>query len=111
MTVEPTRHLTEQIKDALRLVIDPELGYNIVDLGLVYDVVVAERGVVNITMTTTTRGCPATSYLTDGACDAASAVPAVEFVDVKLTYDPPWTSADDDRGSQAASRIADGEEW
>ncbi|MGO9007237.1 MAG: metal-sulfur cluster assembly factor [Beijerinckiaceae bacterium] len=111
MTVEPTRHLTEQIKDALRLVIDPELGYNIVDLGLVYDVVVAERGVVNITMTTTTRGCPATSYLTDGACDAASAVPAVEFVDVKLTYDPPWTPRMMTAEAKQHLGIADGEEW
>ena len=61
MTIESVNDLAERIKDALRLVIDPELGYNIVDLGLVYDVVVAEGGAVNITMTTTTRGCPATS--------------------------------------------------
>ncbi len=81
----------ESIRDALRLVIDPELGYNIVDLGLVYDVAVAVGGVVAITMTTTTRGCPATSFLKDGAHDAASSVPGIESVDVKLTYDPPWT--------------------
>ena len=91
MTVEATDDLAERIKDALRLLIDPELGYNIVDLGLVYDVTVEHGGVVHITMTTTTRGCPATSYLRDGACDAASSARGVEFVDVNLTYEPPWT--------------------
>jgi metal-sulfur cluster biosynthetic enzyme len=76
--------------DALRGVIDPELGYNIVDLGLVYDVAREEGGVVRITMTTTTPGCPATNYLKQGAGEAAGDVPGVEFVDVKLTYEPRW---------------------
>jgi metal-sulfur cluster biosynthetic enzyme len=80
-----------QIREALRLVIDPELGYNIVDLGLIYEVNVEDGGVVHVTMTTTTRGCPATGYLKDGARDAAWSVPSVEFVDIALTYDPPWT--------------------
>jgi metal-sulfur cluster biosynthetic enzyme len=83
--------LVEQVTDALRVVIDPELGYNIVDLGLVYSIKAAEGGVVDIVMTTTTRGCPATSFLKDGARDGAWAVPGVEFVDVTLTYEPHWT--------------------
>jgi metal-sulfur cluster biosynthetic enzyme len=91
MTPEATEAFAGQIKDALRLVIDPELGYNIVDLGLVYDVTVEDGGVAKITMTTTTRGCPATGYLKDGARDAAWNVPTVELVDVELTYDPPWS--------------------
>jgi metal-sulfur cluster biosynthetic enzyme len=91
MTVGTAADLAERIRDALRLVIDPELGYNIVDLGLVYDVAVGDGGVANITMTTTTPGCPATGYLKDGARDAASSVPTVGFVDVKLTYEPRWT--------------------
>ena len=83
--------LAERVSEALRVVIDPELGYNIVDLGLVYSVRVAEGGVVDIVMTTTTRGCPATSFLKEGARDGAWAVPGVEFVDVTLTYEPHWT--------------------
>jgi metal-sulfur cluster biosynthetic enzyme len=83
--------LVGRIKDALRLVIDPELGYNIVDLGLVYDVAVEDGGVAHIIMTTTTRGCPATGYLKDGALEAAENVSDVESVDVALTYEPPWT--------------------
>jgi metal-sulfur cluster biosynthetic enzyme len=91
MTTEQADQFTGQIRDALRLVIDPELGYNIVDLGLVYAVAIEDGGGAHITMTTTTRGCPATDYLKNGARDATWSVPTVEFVDVALTYDPPWT--------------------
>ncbi len=83
--------LADRIREALRQVIDPEIGYNIVDLGLVYDITVADGGVVCVTMTTTTPGCPATNYLKGGAGESASSVPGVEFVDVKLTYEPRWT--------------------
>ena len=82
--------LIDGVREALRQVIDPELGYNIVDLGLVYDVAVEEGGVVCVTMTTTTPGCPATNYLKGGAAESASNVRGVEFVDVKLTYEPRW---------------------
>jgi len=82
--------LIGEVTEALRLVIDPELGYNIVDLGLVYKIEAGEGGTVNILMTTTTRGCPATGFLKDGARDAAWEVPGVEFVEVTLTYDPHW---------------------
>jgi metal-sulfur cluster biosynthetic enzyme len=78
------------VKEALRLVIDPELGYNIVDLGLVYEVTVAD-GAASIAMTTTTRGCPATDYLREGARNAAEGISGVTGVEVDLTYDPPWT--------------------
>jgi metal-sulfur cluster biosynthetic enzyme len=80
-----------RVREALRQVIDPELGYNIVDLGLVYDVAVGDGGVAMIVMTTTTPGCPATNYLKAGAGEAAAAVEGVEFADVKLTYEPRWT--------------------
>jgi len=89
--IEGSPDLVEGIREALRQVIDPELGYNIFDLGLVYEVAVEEGGVVRITMTTTTPGCPATNYLKGGAAEGASNVPGVEFVDVKLTYEPRWT--------------------
>ncbi|GAA4135440.1 metal-sulfur cluster assembly factor [Aminobacter aganoensis] len=91
MTVEANDALAEQVREALRLVIDPELGYNIVDLGLIYFVGIADGGVANIVMTTTTKGCPATNYLKEGARDGAWSVSGIEFVDVALTYEPPWT--------------------
>jgi metal-sulfur cluster biosynthetic enzyme len=91
MTAELAEDLVKRIRDAPRVVIDPELGHNIVDLGLVYDVVLKDGGVAHITMTTTTRGCPATSYLKEGARDSVCTVPGIEFVEVTLTYEPPWT--------------------
>lgn len=90
MSEEP-QTLAERVKEALRLVIDPELGYNIVDLGLVYNVSVEDGSTARVDMTTTTRGCPATSYLQEGARDAASAVPGIKLVNIVLTYQPPWT--------------------
>lgn len=94
MTTTAADALADFVKDALRIVIDPELGYNIVDLGLIYCVAVEDGGsggVAHIAMTTTTRGCPATSFLKDGARDAALSVPGIAAVDVTLIYDPPWT--------------------
>jgi metal-sulfur cluster biosynthetic enzyme len=82
--------LAELIKDALRGVIDPELGHNVVDLGLVYAITVT-GGVARIVMTATTPGCPAVGFLKDGAANSASRVPGVRSVDVVLTFDPPWT--------------------
>lgn len=91
-SAEGETDLVDRIRSALREVIDPELGYNIVDLGLVYAVAVDGSGRVRVTMTTTTPGCPATSYLRQGASDRVSNVPGVKFVKVDLTYEPPWTS-------------------
>jgi len=83
--------IAQRVGDALRLVIDPELGYNIVDLGLVYAVRVENGRDAHITMTTTTRGCPATRYLQTGAADAAGTVEGIGYAEVILTYEPPWT--------------------
>ncbi|ODT14525.1 MAG: hypothetical protein ABS35_34425 [Kaistia sp. SCN 65-12] len=83
--------LAEEIRTALHQVIDPELGYNIVDLGLVYDVFVDESGAAVVRMTTTTPGCPATSYLMEGAQECTAAVGGVDTVEVELTYEPPWS--------------------
>ena len=100
---------TGQIREALRRVIDPELGYNIVDLGLVYDVTVEDGGVTIVTMTTTTPGCPATNYLKTGAGEAASSVDGVEFVDVRLTYEPRWTP--DMMTPEAKAHLGIGSQW
>lgn len=85
-----TDDLADKVRDALRIVIDPELGFNIVDLGLVYSIT-TEGGVARIIMTTTTRGCPAASFLQEAARNGASMVSGIDAVDVALTYDPPWT--------------------
>jgi metal-sulfur cluster biosynthetic enzyme len=84
--------LVAQVRQALKVVIDPELGHNIVDLGFVYDVSV-DDGVARITMTATTRGCPAASFLREGAASSACLVPGVESAEVTMTFDPPWQPA------------------
>ena len=81
----------DAIRAALKAVIDPELGQNVVDLGLIYEIEVIDDCVVRVSMTTTMRGCPATGYLKQAVEEMAWAVPGVEFVDVELTYDPPWS--------------------
>ncbi|MGL9621088.1 metal-sulfur cluster assembly factor [Bradyrhizobium sp. U531] len=81
--------LVARIRQALKVVIDPELGHNIVDLGFVYDVSI-DDGAAHITMTATTPGCPAASFLKEGVANSACLVPGVESVDVTMTFEPPW---------------------
>ena len=100
-----------RVREALSRVIDPELGYNIVGLGLVYGVEIGTGGVVRVTMTTTTPGCPATSYLMDGARDAALSVSGVECVDVKLTHTPRWTPEMMSEEAKARFGIRGGGGW
>lgn len=81
--------LVAQIREALRVVIDPELGASIVDLGFVYDIAVVD-GAARITMTATTPGCPASGFLKEGAARSALQVPGIQSVDVAMTFEPAW---------------------
>lgn len=89
----------EQVLEALRAVIDPELGVNVVDLGLVYGVDISEEGVVRVTMTLTTMGCPLGPIVNQMVEAAVSTLPGVTGVECDLVWDPPWTP---DRMSKAA---------
>lgn len=91
MTPTPAMEIEADIRAALRHVIDPELGHNIIDLGMVYDIAVEHSGRVHIVMSTTARFCPASAFLQDAVAAAARAIPGVGEVMVKLTYDPPWS--------------------
>ncbi len=80
----------DRIEEALRQVIDPEVGINIVDLGLVYGVEIAP-GQVGVEMTMTTPACPMTAYLTDAVTQAIQQYQQEPVdVTVKLVWDPPW---------------------
>jgi metal-sulfur cluster biosynthetic enzyme len=82
----------ELVYAALREVIDPEIGCNIVDLGLVYDVNI--RGdAVQVRMTLTTPGCPMSESLAWGVKQALLNLPPVTDVEVELVWDPPWNPA------------------
>ena len=80
----------EAVFEALRRVEDPELGMDIVDLGLVYDVEVEDAN-VKVIHSLTSMGCPAGPMIQEGMHDAVAALPGVEEVEVELTFDPPWT--------------------
>jgi metal-sulfur cluster biosynthetic enzyme len=87
MTTSQTDH--EAIREALQQVIDPELGCNIVDLGLVYGIEIAGAK-VDVTMTLTTAGCPMHESIVYGVQMALLGLPGVDDVDVELVWDPPW---------------------
>jgi radical SAM protein len=82
----------ERVTEALRAVVDPELGMSVVDLGLIYGVAVEGR-TVRITMTLTAPGCPLHGVMADWVRRAVLGTAGVEAVDVRLTFDPPWTPA------------------
>jgi len=83
----PTR---EQVLEALSGVFDPELGMSVVELGLVYSIDIV-NGAVTITMTLTAPGCPVHEVMPGWIRQAVSALPGVGNVDVRITFDPPWT--------------------
>jgi metal-sulfur cluster biosynthetic enzyme len=84
------RATLELIQELLREVIDPEIGINIIDLGLVYDVGLSSDGVALIRMTLTTPGCPLGGYIDDEIHNILWGAPGVEDIDVRIVWDPPW---------------------
>lgn len=87
---EPVDAQVAHVYELLHDVIDPEVGVNIVDLGLVYAVRVADR-VVFVRMTLTTPGCPLGNYIDDEIRRALGRMPDVDDTDLDLVWDPPWT--------------------
>ena len=80
----------DDVKEAMKVVIDPEIGINIVDLGLVYDVTV-EEGQVNVTYTLTSMGCPIGPMIESQIQGALSLVPGVEVVNSQMVFRPAWS--------------------
>jgi len=94
-----TDELKPRILDAIRTVYDPEIPVNILELGLIYDVIVDAAGVAGIRMTLTAPGCPAAQALPVEVAEKARSVPGVTDAKVDVVWDPPWTK---DRMSEAA---------
>lgn len=80
----------EQVLEALRDVYDPEIGVNIVDLGLVYNADVEEQGQVNVEMSLTSMGCPAGPMIVQQVEEAVSELDGVQNVSVQIVWSPPW---------------------
>ncbi|ELP1219450.1 metal-sulfur cluster assembly factor [Listeria monocytogenes] len=83
--------LKENLMGALEQVIDPELGIDIVNIGLVYDVELDDDGICTVSMTLTTMGCPLAGILTEQVQMALSDIPEVKDTNVNLVWNPPWT--------------------
>lgn len=76
---------------ALENVIDPELGIDIVNLGLVYDVDLTDEGLGIVTMTLTSMGCPMGPQIVDQVKTALSDLPEVKDTEVNIVWQPAWT--------------------
>ncbi|MEX1163458.1 MAG: metal-sulfur cluster assembly factor [Nitriliruptor sp.] len=87
----PGTPTTDELHARLRCVIDPEIGINIVDLGLVYDVRVDDAA-ITVTLTMTTPACPLGPYLEEAVESALGEVAGARFVAVRVTFEPPWSS-------------------
>jgi len=81
----------EAVREALKHVVDPELGVNIVDLGLVYRVEISEEGAISIEYTLTTMGCPIGPLIEHQIQSFLENVPGVTSVEAEMVLRPPWT--------------------
>lgn len=81
----------EQVLEVLKEVTDPEIGVNVVDLGLVYGVDIHEDGRVDVTMTLTAPGCPMHGTIARTAEMAVETLEGVTDAHVEIVWDPPWT--------------------
>ena len=82
---------TELVRKALKGVKDPELGLNVVDIGLIYDVTVSETGDVHITMSLTSPGCPSGPEIMGDVKQVVGDLDGVNGVEVELVWEPYWT--------------------
>jgi metal-sulfur cluster biosynthetic enzyme len=80
----------DDVFEALRVVEDPELGMDVVDLGLVYEVTV-DGAAVSVLYSLTSMGCPAGAQIEQDIKDAVGSMEGVEKVKTELTYTPPWS--------------------
>lgn len=90
LDAEAREAIRQRIYEALHRVYDPELGVNVMDLGLVYGVDVLPDGFITIRMTLTTPGCPMHESLGEGVGQAVGGIPGVTGGEVELVWDPPW---------------------
>jgi metal-sulfur cluster biosynthetic enzyme len=82
--------LEDQIRSNLRKVVDPEIGINIVDLGLIYNIEVNEEFDAQVTMTLTAPNCPFGEMIMMESEFAVRSVKGINLVNINLTFTPPW---------------------
>jgi len=87
----------EEIFRAISTVIDPEVGFNLVEMGLIYDAVSDDEGNVKVTMTLSTKACPLHQMIVQWVKEAVEKLPDVKEVEVEVVWEPVWniSMADD----------------
>jgi metal-sulfur cluster biosynthetic enzyme len=80
----------DALRERLTEIIDPEVGLNIVEMGLIYELKVDDADNVHVRMTLTTPGCPMHGSMADGVQEVLESLPGIGRVDVEVTFDPPW---------------------
>jgi metal-sulfur cluster biosynthetic enzyme len=86
-----SQDMKDSMMGALENVIDPELGVDIVNLGLVHDVELDEEGTSKVTMTLTSMGCPMGPQIVANIKQELMELPEVKDVDVNIVWNPPWS--------------------
>lgn len=89
--IQMDQDMKDSMLSALENVIDPELGIDIVNLGLVYDVDLDDEGLATVTMTLTSMGCPMGPVIVDQVNTAMSELPEVKSTNVNIVWNPPWS--------------------
>ena len=87
----------EELFLAISTVIDPEVGFNLVEMGLIYDAVCDEQGNVKVTMTLSTKACPLHQMIVQWVKESVEKMADIKEVDVEVVWEPVWniTMADD----------------
>ncbi len=80
----------EMVYDAISTVIDPEVGFNLVEMGLIYDAIIDEKCNVHVVMTLSTQGCPLHQMITTWVKEAVERIEGVGEVEVEVVWEPAW---------------------
>ncbi len=99
--------LKENIMGALENVIDPELGIDIVNMGLIYDIDLNEEGLCTVTMTLTSMGCPLAGHIEADVRRVLADIPEIKEIEVSIVWDPPWGKDKMSRYAKIALGIPD----
>ncbi len=96
----------EQVFEAVSTVIDPEVGFNLVEMGLIYDAIVEESCNIQVIMTLSTRACPLHQMITQWVREAVEKIEGVGIVEVEVVWEPEWNiSMADDNVKKALAGI------
>ncbi|WP_428911357.1 metal-sulfur cluster assembly factor [Niallia sp. Krafla_26] len=101
------QELKDNIMGALENVVDPEIGIDIVNLGLVYDLKMDDDGILTVDMTLTSMGCPLAGVIVDQVQAAVKDIPEVNATNVNIVWNPPWDKSRMSRYAKIALGIHD----